>query len=295
MNLDMLKHFQYIAKYKNITKAAKHFYISQSTLSRQIMALEEELKVTLFLRDNKKLELTNAGEVFSRECDLLIEHMDMVIKNTLSADKGKSGELRIVSPGNISRILPQSLNILKNRYPDAQLTIEEYNFNDIPSAILYDIYDIGFTFQFAATDPEDVTVEVIGEDDFSIVVSSDLLPDPTMESILKIIGNMPLILPSYAEPPFIKLVLYELEKLVGKKSKDIIYLNTTNSVMLQISLGIGYSIVPTSLTKSKTSNDQISYIPLHNFSAKSNIVMMYKKNNPSSLVPEMIEIIRSLL
>ncbi|MBG0764598.1 MAG: LysR family transcriptional regulator, partial [Tissierellales bacterium] len=37
MDLQTLKYFQYVAKYKNITRAAKKFYISQSTLSRHIM------------------------------------------------------------------------------------------------------------------------------------------------------------------------------------------------------------------------------------------------------------------
>jgi DNA-binding transcriptional LysR family regulator len=73
MNLETLHYFQYIAKYKNITRAAKHFYISQSTLSRNIMLLEKELGVQLFERNNKQIELTEAGKVFEHDCELFIK------------------------------------------------------------------------------------------------------------------------------------------------------------------------------------------------------------------------------
>ncbi len=294
MDIETLKHFQYIAKYRNITRAARHFYISQSTLSRQLMTLEEELGVTLFTRDNKKLELTEAGIVFSRECDLLIKHMETVVRKIQSAGKGKSGMLQIVTPGNISPILPQSLHMFKTVFPDAQLIIENYDFNEITSAILYDIYDVGFTYSFAAPNNDEIICEPIDEDDFSIVVSSKIKRELSTEAILNIVETLSLILPSYTKPPFIKLIMYELQKHVDIQNTNVIYLNNTDSVMLQVSMGLGYSIVPTSITKSKIANDQITFFPLTDFSAKSKIVMLYKKSNPSNLVTSFAKTVKKV-
>lgn len=294
MNLETLQYFQYIAKYKNITRAAKHFYISQSTLSRHIIALEDELGVKLFERNNKQIELTEAGSVFDRDCHLYIKHTETIINNVQSADKGNSGILRITSPGKLNHTLSDSLALIREKYPSIKLVVESYDFNEIPSAIQYDIYHIGFSYDFAVSGDEELQSIPIGSDDFSLAVSSKLYKKPTQETLPEIIKTLPLILPSYIEPPFMKLMMHELPTFAGIKKIDVTYVNTTESVMLQVSLGLGYSIVPTSLTKSKNDNDNISYINLVDFSAKATIVMLYKKNNSSELVNSFVEIVKGL-
>jgi DNA-binding transcriptional LysR family regulator len=294
MDIETLEYFQYIAKYKNITKAAKHFYINQSTLSRRLISLEQELGVSLFIRDNKKLELTEAGRVLSKGCDLLIKHMEVIIRDTKSAGKGETGVLRLVSPGNFDCILPKALNNFKLTHPDANLIIESYNFSDITSAILYDIYDVGFTYDFSSWDNEEIECLQVGEEDFSIVVSSELVKEATQENIINVMKKLPLILPSYIEPPFIKLVLYELQKIGKIQNIDTIYVNTNDSVVLQISLGLGYSIVPTSLTKTKTSDNLLTYFPLSDYSTKTKIIMLYKKNISSKLVISFVDIVKKI-
>ncbi len=294
MNLETLQYFQYIAKYKNITRAAKHFYISQSTLSRYIMALEEELDVKLFIRNNKQIELTEAGKVFENECDLLIKHMETVIKNVQLADEGNSGVLRITAPGKLCQVLSDSLSIFRQKYPSIKLVIEQYDFNEIPCALLYDIYNIGFTYDFTVSGYEELESIPIGSDDFSLAVSSELFPNSTQKDIPAIVRKLPLILPSYIEPPFMNLILHELQTFAGTQKININYLNTTDSVMLEASLGLGYSIVPTSLTKAKSGLHNISYINLVDFSANGNIVMLYKKSAVTELVSKFIDIVKDL-
>lgn len=294
MNLETLQYFQYIAKYKNITKAAKHFFISQSTLSRNIMALEDELSVKLFERNNKKIELTEAGEALFKECDLLIRHLDIVTKNVRAADKGNTGILRITSPGKICEALSDALNLIRNNYPTVKLIVESYDFNEIPCAILYGIYNIGFTYDFAYSGYEELECIPIGTDDFSLVIPSEFCKDSSKESIAYAAKSLPLILPSYIEPPFIKMIIHELQSFAGINKINTIYVNTTESVMFDVSLGLGYGIVPTSLTKSKNSYENISYINLDDFSAKGTIVMLHKKSNTSELINSFIDIIKNL-
>lgn len=294
MNLETLQYFQYIAKYKNITKAAKHFYISQSTLSRQIIALEEELGAKLFERNNKQIELTEAGKVFDQDCDLFIKHMETIINNVQSANQGNSGVLRITSPGKLCQVLTDSLTLIREKYPSIKLVVESYDFNEIPCAIHYGIYNIGFTYDFAATGYEELDSIPIGSDDFSLVVPSKLFKNPTAENIPEIVKSLPLILPSYIEPPFMKLIMHELQRFAGVKKINTTYVNTTESVMLETSLGLGYGIVPTSLTKSKNDNENISYINLVDFSAKGTIVMLYKKSSGSELVNSFVDIVKGL-
>lgn len=64
MTSTQISYFLAVVKYKTFTLAAEELYISQSSLSKQIKALEEELGCVLFLRENKENTLTDAGKIF---------------------------------------------------------------------------------------------------------------------------------------------------------------------------------------------------------------------------------------
>lgn len=64
MTTNQIIYFLAVVKYKTFTQAAEELYISQSSLSKQIKALEQELDCTLFSRDNKLNTLTAEGEIF---------------------------------------------------------------------------------------------------------------------------------------------------------------------------------------------------------------------------------------
>ena len=61
MELRVLKYFLMVAREENITKAARLLHITQPTLSRQLIQLEEELGVQLFHRGKYHVTLTNDG------------------------------------------------------------------------------------------------------------------------------------------------------------------------------------------------------------------------------------------
>jgi DNA-binding transcriptional LysR family regulator len=64
MDLVQLEYFMTVAKYENITKAARELYVAQPTLSQSISRLEDTLGVELFERKKGKLYLNEAGELF---------------------------------------------------------------------------------------------------------------------------------------------------------------------------------------------------------------------------------------
>ena len=61
MEIRVLKYFLMVAREENITRAAELLHITQPTLSRQMMQLEEELGTKLFRRDNHSIRLTEDG------------------------------------------------------------------------------------------------------------------------------------------------------------------------------------------------------------------------------------------
>ena len=66
MTFNQINYFLNVAKHLSFTKAASSLFITQSTLSRSIASLEDELGVVLLKRDFHNLSLTPARAVLSR-------------------------------------------------------------------------------------------------------------------------------------------------------------------------------------------------------------------------------------
>lgn len=67
MNFKQIEYFVEVAKKQNYTKAANKLFISQSAITKQIFLLEQELETSLFIRNNKGVKLTKAGEIFLKD------------------------------------------------------------------------------------------------------------------------------------------------------------------------------------------------------------------------------------
>ena len=73
MELRVLKYFLMVAREENITKAAELLHITQPTLSRQLIQLEDELGVLLFERKQHSIELTSEGMLFRQRAQEMIQ------------------------------------------------------------------------------------------------------------------------------------------------------------------------------------------------------------------------------
>ena len=73
MEIRVLKYFLTISREENITRAAEQLHITQPTLSRQMMQLEEELGVRLFQRNRVSVTLTEEGRLLRRRAQEILE------------------------------------------------------------------------------------------------------------------------------------------------------------------------------------------------------------------------------
>ena len=96
MDLNTLKYFLVVAGEENITKAAGILHVTQPTLSRQLMNLEEELGIKIFNRSNHRIILTEDGLLFQRRAEEIVALMEKT-KNEFTAEHQLSGEIVIGS------------------------------------------------------------------------------------------------------------------------------------------------------------------------------------------------------
>ena len=87
MELEQLRVFAAVADEGSFTGAARRLYISHSTVSRTVSALEEELGVRLVERDNRFIALTKAGETLREEAEQLLSAADTAAARVRAAAK----------------------------------------------------------------------------------------------------------------------------------------------------------------------------------------------------------------
>ncbi len=91
MNSEELKTFIFLSKVKNFTLAAEQLFIAQSTVTNRINELEKEVGKRLFIRGSKTVKLTEAGEIFLRYAERILELQNTSVEeiNALSSHSRK--------------------------------------------------------------------------------------------------------------------------------------------------------------------------------------------------------------
>lgn len=152
MELRVLRYFLMTAREENITKAARLLHITQPTLSRQLMQLEEELGVKLFQRGKYSVSLTEDGMLLKRRAQELISLSDKTIRE-LSHQKGTlSGEIAIGCGETRSMsVLADQMAFFHRKHPLVQFEIYSATADDIKERIEQGILDMGLL-----TEPVDI-------------------------------------------------------------------------------------------------------------------------------------------
>lgn len=124
MDWDKLRIFHAAAEAGSFTHAGEQLHMSQSAVSRQISALEADLKVTLFHRHARGLVLTEQGELLNRtvaEVFAKLQTAETLLSDTTTKP---SGELRITAPIGFGTVwLPPRLAEFNDLYPDIQIEL----------------------------------------------------------------------------------------------------------------------------------------------------------------------------
>ena len=81
-----LRYFQEIAHTSNLSRAAERLGVGQPTLSLALKRLEESLQVKLFLRRNRGLTLTSAGQRLLRESNRLLSDWESIVSETKKSE-----------------------------------------------------------------------------------------------------------------------------------------------------------------------------------------------------------------
>lgn len=173
MEIRVLKYFLLVAREENITKAANLLHLTQPTLSRQLMQLEEELGVQLFRRSKHHIILTEEGMLLRRRAEEIVALADKTKDDLQHREEQLSGTVAVGS-GELrsSRFLAQLLTAFQTENPLVSFAIYSGNSDNIKERIERGLLDVGLL-----QEPVDITkysfVRTPGREQWGILVRAD--------------------------------------------------------------------------------------------------------------------------
>ncbi|MBB1079991.1 LysR family transcriptional regulator [Limosilactobacillus sp. STM2_1] len=128
MNLKQLQYFIVVAQERQLTSAAKLLYIAQPPLSYQMKQLEKELGTKLFTREAHGITLTEAGKIFYRYAQQVVNLTKATNEELANEKKGVSGTIRMGLISSAGNIIPnEKITGLTAFYPHIKFEIIEDN------------------------------------------------------------------------------------------------------------------------------------------------------------------------
>ena len=195
MELRQLKYFVMSAEYLNFSEAAKHLYITQSTLSQQIKQLENELGFPLFLRNSRHIILTEAGEEFLPFAQKTIQDAEDGVQRLFDLQNVKAGTLRVGVTYSLSSVLTEGLLRFMKQYPDVKLEICYETVNSLLVLLKARKLDFVLSYKPVNEMPEIDTISLF-ENSLSAVVSSSHPLAERKKITLSELQTTSLVLPS---------------------------------------------------------------------------------------------------
>lgn len=142
MNFLTLEYFLILNQYKSFTKASKHLYITQQSLSSSISSLEKELKTKLFIRTTP-LQLTNSGEIFLKYALQINTLHNSMTDEICDMEKETSGNIQIgIAHTRGKVVLPDILYKYNQLYPKIKIQIKESENDNLENLLLDNQVDI---------------------------------------------------------------------------------------------------------------------------------------------------------
>lgn len=287
MELRHLLYFKTVAEELHFTKAATRLFISQPPLSRQIRELEEELGVQLLNRNNKRVELTEAGKYFKNEIDIIFNKLEESKSIVRQIHDGTSGELKI---GYISSVyqsdLAEILKDMRQEFPFIKTGLFEMPTVAQIAALEQGKLDVGILR--APVLSEKLTVKTLFFDPFVVVVpltNEDFSSGNQLNSFLK---RTPFIFFNKQFAPHYNEKLLEICKRM-QFTPDITHeANNIHSILQLVEAGLGVSILPLSLKK-QYSYLNVRFIELKDIPINTEVVIAYDSTNRNTALKWFID------
>ena len=138
-----LRAFEAVARHLNFRVASEELALTQSAISRQIQALEDEVGVSLFMRHTRSVEITSAGQQLLRAVNPSLENIDGAVRQMRRTAGRKIVSVSTWASFSTQWLIPR-LEAFQHQHPDIDIRIEATD-----SAVNLDTSDVDLVLRYA--------------------------------------------------------------------------------------------------------------------------------------------------
>lgn len=144
MELRVLRYFLAVAREETISGAAEALHVTQPTLSRQMMELEEEVGTTLFLRGKRRITLTEEGMFLRKRAQEIVSLVEKTEAEFKTADSPVSGDVYIGGgETEAMRLIARAAHRLQAAHPHIAYHLFSGNAEDVTERLDRGLVDFG--------------------------------------------------------------------------------------------------------------------------------------------------------
>lgn len=239
MDIRVLRYFLAVAREETINGAANYLHVSQPTLSRQLMDLEEELGKQLFIRGNRRITLTEAGLFLRRRAQEIVDLADKTEEEFRTPDEVVSGEVYIGGgETKAMQLLAQVARELQIKNPQIRYHLYSGNGDDVTERLDKGLLDFGVLIE-----PVDVSkydfIHLPAKDVWGVLMRRDSALAEKETITAADLADIPLLLSrqSMVKPMFSQWLGCNVTELNVVATYNLLY-----NVSIMVEEGIGYAV-----------------------------------------------------
>lgn len=290
MSIQRLPVFLSAAKYLNFTKAAEEHCISQTAVSQQIKQLEQELGFSLFVRANRGVTLTPAGEAFYRQCSQLMREYQSAVTQGQRIAEGEPNTLRL---GYASEYELWSVSGLlrryRNRYPNRVIEFEDGASQTIIEQMGEGKLDVAIISWVGVKAPDWMAYRIFLEEPCVLMISSRHPLAKQKEIDPKDLADIPLVMNSHPNHRSSVESINNMYRYLGLENNKRLYANGLYSMASIVGLGMAVSVMPEGLASLGLNG--LSFIPVKSLRFPARTSIIYPRNHTAPAVRDLLALL----
>jgi DNA-binding transcriptional LysR family regulator len=296
MELRHLRYFIAVAEEGHITRAAERLGMQQPPLSQQIKALERELKVQLFRRKPRGVELTDAGRALLDNARVVFAQIKRGSEQAQRAARGEQGELSlgISSTAHFCPLVPRVVRAFREKFPQVLVRLGEGGTGELIAEAQKGLVDVAFVRDIAAP-IEGLAISHLFDEEMVAALPSrhELVRSrPARSAIpLKALAAETFVFYRRPQGPGLTDVILSACQAAGFIPRFGQEALRPTSALNFVAAGHGISIVPASLQRMHL--DGVAYRPLRGAAQlKAPLHLVARRGDPSPVVRQFLNMVR---
>lgn len=288
-----LEYFITLAETLSFTKAAREHFVVQTTMSRQIAILEEEVGFELFERNTTKVILTTAGQAYLEDVKSILKAYDMAVTRAGLIAVKKAGIIRVGHAADLSqRCLAQVLEKFQQLNKEVEIKVSQASPDELIKRLQDGSIDVAAVYEQEV--PEEGSLESMRffESDILIGVARDhfLAKRKSVDSI-ELCQETICVAKKSSAPNLYRYAISCCRK--DGYEPNVIEVDSFETQKLLARLGKGIGFFPD--TKYLTTNEtELSFVKLTNTNHKYLIDFAWNTENKNPSVIKFLEVAESI-